>query len=268
MNSAGSRRAGGALTARMRLPRTGFDVSVELSVAAGESVALMGPSGAGKSSVLHAIAGTERIAEGRIVLGGAGGAAVCGGASVAGSELVLADAAQRVHLPPHRRAIGMLGQDPRLFPHLTALGNIAFGARAGGRSKQDAARDAAQWLQRLGLNEVGAQRPAALSGGQRQRIALARALAATPRLLLIDEPFASLDVEAAADMRELVCDELARTATTAVIVSHSAADAEALAHRLIVIERGSIVQQGHVRDVLAQPATRFVRAVAASRAAG
>ena len=244
---------GSALAVRIRMQRTGFDVALELDVAAGETLAVMGPSGAGKSSLLHAIAGTEHIREGRITLTGAPQA-----------EVVLADASSGVHLPPHRRAIGMLGQDPRLFPHLTAHGNIAFGARARGRSKRDAADVAAAWLERLGLAEVSKQRPEALSGGQRQRIALARALAASPRLLLIDEPFASLDVEAAADMRELVREELARTGTTALVVSHSAVDAAELAHRLVVIERGRIVQQGGVREVLAAPATRFVRAVAAT----
>lgn len=245
--------AGGALAVRMRVPRTGFDVHLALSVAAGETLALMGPSGAGKSSVLHAIAGTERIVEGRITLERAPGDAV-----------VLADASRRTHLPPHQRAIGMLGQDPRLFPHLTAHGNIAFGARAGGQSKRDADAAATAWLNQLTLTEVSRQRPAQLSGGQRQRIALARALAARPALLLIDEPFASLDVEAAQNMRELVRTELDRTGTTAIVVSHSAVDAVALAHRLVVMERGVVVQQGEVREVLAAPATSFVRAVAAT----
>ena len=253
---------GNALAARIRVPRTGFDVNLELKVAAGETLALMGPSGAGKSSVLHAIAGTERITEGRIAL--MTSAENAGAASDAGGPFVLADSESRTHLPPHQRAIGMLGQDSRLFPHLTAHGNIAFGARAGGRAKRDASATATSWLERLGLAEVSKQRPEALSGGQRQRIALARALAASPRLLLIDEPFASLDVEAAADMRELVREELARTGTTALVVSHSAVDAAALAHRLVVIERGRVVQHGEVQNVLANPATRFVRAVAAT----
>lgn len=246
--------AGLGLAACLRVPRTGFDVDIELDVAAGETLALMGPSGAGKSSVLHAIAGIERIASGRITLGQQGNE----------PAVVLACSEQGVHLPPHRRAIGMLGQDPRLFPHLTAHGNIAFGARAGGGGKRAAAAAATEWLERLGLTEVSGQRPAEVSGGQRQRIALARALAASPRLLLIDEPFASLDVEAAADMRDLVRGELARTGTTAIVVSHSAVDAVALAHRLVVMERGVIVQQGDTSEVLASPATRFVRAVTAT----
>lgn len=243
------------MQAQLRMPRTGFDVDVELTVAGGETLSIMGPSGAGKSSVLHAIAGTERIAEGRIALQGSE-------AGPGSRETVLTDTADRVHLPPHRRSIGMLGQEPRLFPHLNAIGNIAFGARAGGVAKREAEAVAHEWLGKLGLSEIADARPAALSGGQRQRVALARALAAGPRLLLIDEPFASLDVEVAADMRALVRDALARTATTALVVSHSAADAVALAHRLIVIERGRIVQTGAVREVLQAPATRFVRAVA------
>lgn len=238
------------LTARFTVPRTGFDVQVELDVHPGQALALMGPSGAGKSTIVHAIAGIERIASGLIQLG----------------DTVLADG-QR-HLPPHRRSVGLLGQNPMLFPHLGAAGNIAFAARASGQGKAQAEQVARQWLERLGLGELAGQRPAALSGGQRQRIALARALAARPRLLLIDEPFASLDVEAAADMRQLVRAELERTGMTAIVVSHSAADAVALAGELAVIERGRMVQQGPVRQVLADPATRFVRAVAATLPAG
>ncbi|MHA3684035.1 ATP-binding cassette domain-containing protein [Leucobacter sp. HY1908] len=240
-----------ALSAAIGMPRTGFELDVSFELMAGETLALMGPSGAGKSSIVHALAGTERLTAGRIVLGGAQG-------------LVLADAGERVHVPPHARGVGLLGQEPRLFPHLSAARNIAFAARARGTGKREALAEADGWLTRLGLDEVAAKLPAELSGGQRQRIALARALAAAPRLLLVDEPFASLDVEAAADMRALLREELKRTGTTAVVVSHSAVDAAELAHRLIVIERGRIAQQGEVHAVLAAPATRFVRAVAAT----
>lgn len=238
------------LSGGFRIPRSGFDVQVELDVGPGQALALMGPSGAGKSTIVHAIAGIEKISSGKIQLG----------------QTVLADAHR--HLPPHQRSVGLLGQNPRLFPHLSATANIAFAARASGQSKSDAERVAGNWLERLGLENLAMQRPSALSGGQHQRIALARALAARPKLLLIDEPFASLDVEAAADMRLLVRTELERTGMTAIVVSHSAADAVALAGELAVIEHGRIVQQGPVRQVLEQPATRFVRAVAATLPAG
>ena len=238
-----------ALSAVIGMPRTGFEVDVAFELSAGETLALMGPSGAGKSSIVHALAGTERLTSGRVVLGDP-------------QHGLLADAATGTHLPPHARGVGLLGQEPRLFPHLSAVRNIAFAARARGARKGEALAEAEEWLERLGLGETAPKLPVELSGGQRQRIALARALAAAPRLLLVDEPFASLDVEAAADMRVLLREELQRTGTTAVVVSHSAVDAAELAHRLVVIERGRIVQQGSVRAVLAAPATRFVRAVA------
>ncbi|MGP7812339.1 ATP-binding cassette domain-containing protein [Glutamicibacter soli] len=238
------------LTARLEIPRTGFTVRAEFTVESGQVLALMGPSGAGKSTIVHALAGIQKLGAGRIELDGA----------------VLADA--RTHVPPHRRQIGLLGQDPHLFPHLDAAKNIAFGARAGGMDKAAAAREAARWLHRLGLGEIAGQRPAALSGGQRQRIALARALAAEPRVLLIDEPFASLDVEAAVDMRLLVREQLQRTGIRAVIVSHAAADAQALADQLLVLERGAATHHGPVAQVFAAPATRFMRAVVATLPAG
>ncbi|WP_396277841.1 ABC transporter ATP-binding protein [Glutamicibacter creatinolyticus] len=234
------------LTARFAVPRSGFEVSIDLELDRGQALALMGPSGAGKSTIVHALAGIEQISGGQITLDG--------------QRL----AAPGVHLPPHRRGIGLLGQDPRLFPHLDAASNIAFGARAGGKDKRQARQVAQGWLERLDFQALAGQRPAALSGGQRQRIALARALAAGPKMLLVDEPFASLDVEAAADMRELLRTELQRTGMTSIVISHSAADAIALAGQLAVIEHGVVVQRGPVAEVLSAPATRFVRAVAAT----
>ena len=234
------------LHARLQIRRSGFTVRAEFTVESGAVLALMGPSGAGKSTIVHVLAGIQKLSAGRIELDGT----------------VLAD--ERIHMPPHRRQIGLLGQDPHLFPHLDAARNIAFGARAGGMDKAAAAKEAARWLHRLGLEEIAGQRPAALSGGQRQRIALARALAAAPRVLLIDEPFASLDVEAAADMRLLVREQLRRTGISAVIVSHAAADTTALADELMVLERGEPTHHGPVAQVFAHPDTRFMRAVVAS----
>ncbi|WP_159613327.1 ATP-binding cassette domain-containing protein [Glutamicibacter sp. JC586] len=234
------------LKADFTVPRTGFEVKVAFEVLSGTTLAIMGPSGSGKSTIVNAIAGIQQISRGRIELDGK----------------LLADA--RVHLAPHQRGVGLLGQEPHLFPHLDALKNIAFGARAGGQDKAAALRSAAAWLERLDLVELAGSRPAALSGGQRQRIALARALAARPKLLLIDEPFASLDVEAAMDMRALVREELTRTSTSAIVISHSAADALALADQLLVLERGQILDSGPVAQVFSAPANRFMRAVVAT----
>ncbi|HRA09853.1 MAG TPA: ABC transporter ATP-binding protein [Microbacteriaceae bacterium] len=243
-----SLRAGALLDAKLRVPRHSFDVELALSVREGEVLALMGPSGSGKSTALAALAGTVGIESGRIVLDGR----------------VLADPGARVHVPPSKRAVGLLGQDPMLFPHMTVTENIAFAARPHHERAAGATEESKAWLERLELGELAAQHPAALSGGQRQRVALARALAARPRLLLLDEPFSSLDVEAAQDMRVLVGEQLARSGTTSILVSHDASDALALADRLVVIESGRIVQHGEISDVLAAPVTRFVAAVAAS----
>jgi molybdate transport system ATP-binding protein/molybdopterin molybdotransferase len=219
-------------------------LDVSLRVPAGEVLAVMGPSGAGKTTLLHALAGLTRMDAGRIVLG----------------DVVLADA--RTHVPPARRGVGLLGQEALLFPHMSAAANIAFAARAVGLDRAEANDAAAAWLERTDLADLADRRPHQLSGGQRQRVALARALAARPRLLLLDEPFSSLDVEAASRLRETVAAHL--PGTTTVVVSHSAADAEALADRLVVIERGRIVQDGTVDAVLDSPATTFAAAVAMS----
>lgn len=234
------------LDARIVVARSAFTVDVRLSVDPGKTLALMGRSGAGKSTLIEALAGILRLDDGHIEVGGTR----------------IAD--RSVHLPPAARAVGLLGQEANLFPHLTAAENIAFAARAAGSSKAEARREALERLARLGLGEFAEQRPHGLSGGQRQRIALARALAAKPRLMLLDEPFASLDVEAAADMRILIREELHTHGTTAVLVSHDAVDAVSLADRLIVLDEGRIVQEGAVDAVLGAPANRFVSAVAAT----
>nr|WP_274606845.1 ATP-binding cassette domain-containing protein [Microbacterium esteraromaticum] len=215
-----------------------------MSLQPGEVVAVMGPSGAGKTTLLDALSGLTHLDAGRVEVDG----------------VVLADA--RRHTPPSRRAIGLLGQDPLLFPHMTAVGNIAFAARSAGSSRAEAMTIAQEWMPRIGLADLGDRRPDQLSGGQRQRVALARALAARPRLLLLDEPFSSLDVQAAAQLRQVVGEHV--NGTTTVIVSHTLADAQSLAPRLVMLEDGRITQDGTLSDVLAAPATPFAGAVAAT----
>jgi len=232
----------GGLDAHVVVRHAGVDAA--LRVADGEVVAVMGPSGAGKTTLLEAIAGLVRLDDGHVDVGGTR----------------LADA--RRHIPPSRRSIGLLGQDALLFPHMTAAENIAFGARNSGQDRAESRRSAAMWLDRIGLPGLDARRPDELSGGQRQRIALARALAAAPRLLLLDEPFTSLDVEAAAQLREVVRDQ--RGSTTTILVSHGILDAQALAGRLVILQSGRIVQDAAVADVLTSPATPFAAAVADS----
>lgn len=235
-------RMSGSLDAHVVVARASLDV--RLSLEPGEVVAVMGPSGAGKTTLLDALSGLTRLDAGRVAIDGE----------------VLADADR--HAPPSRRAIGLLGQDPLLFPHMSAARNIAFAAQSAGSSRAEAVAIAEDWMPRIGLPELGARHPDQLSGGQRQRVALARALAARPRLLLLDEPFSSLDVQAAAQLRAVVKEQL--RGTTTIIVSHTLADAQSLAGRLVILEHGRITQEGPLTEVLASPRTPFTQAVAAT----
>jgi molybdate transport system ATP-binding protein len=247
MAGGGAAVTGQSLDARVTVHRPGFDLDAAIAVSAGETVAVMGPSGAGKSTLLATLAGLERLHAGRIRVG----------------ERTLDSASRpRVRTSPDRRGVVLLGQEPRLFPHLTALENIAFGPRAAGTARTVAEADADEWLWRVGLDGLGARRPVQLSGGQQQRVALARALATSPAVLLLDEPLTSLDIETAADIRAVLRDQLSATRTTAVVATHDAVDAVALASHLVVLESGRVTQSGSVREVLAAPETRFVAAVA------
>ncbi|WP_405216280.1 sulfate/molybdate ABC transporter ATP-binding protein [Agrococcus sp. Ld7] len=237
--------SGAALDARIVVHRAhGMTVRAHVRAAAGEVVALIGPSGAGKSTILQAIAGSVPLAEGEVVIG----------------DLRVASA--RRSLPAHRRGVVLLDQHARLFPHLTASENVAFGLRARGLTTAAAAQQATAWLDRVGLHGLGDRAPERLSGGQQQRVALARALAVEPALVLLDEPFTSLDVETAADVRALVQEQLASSGATALVVTHAAEDAAAIAGRIVVVEAGGIAQQGAVRSVLERPTTRFAAAFA------
>ncbi|HWV25768.1 MAG TPA: ATP-binding cassette domain-containing protein, partial [Aeromicrobium sp.] len=196
------------LRADVDVIRDGFHLRADVDVAAGGCLAVLGPNGAGKSTLLAAIAGLVRLREGVVTLG----------------ERTLERPGQ-VRLRPDQRRITLLDQKPRLFPHLTAAQNIAFGPRSRGRDRGSARRIALDWLERVELPDRADARPHELSGGQQQRVALARALAAEPEALLLDEPFAALDTESAVAIRSLLAVELARTATTSVLVTHDVADA-------------------------------------------
>lgn len=238
---------GAALAAEIVVARRGFRLEARIECAPGEVVAVMGPSGAGKSTLLAAIAGLARLSEGKIRIG---------------ERDVASVARPRRHIPAAQRGAVLLGQDARLFPHLTARENIAFGPRARGIDRKVALGDADDWLWRVGLPGMGDRRPSQLSGGQQQRVAIARALATAPQVLLLDEPLTSLDPETAADVRAMLHDQLTATHATAIVVTHDAVDAAALATRLIVVEEGRVTQHGSVREVLRAPATRFVATVA------
>lgn len=233
------------LRAHVVVPRERFTVDVSLQVDAGETVAVMGPSGAGKSTLLQALAGLQPLHAGEIAVEG---------------RIVDSVDAPRVRTEPMRRGVVLLGQKPRLFPHLSAGENVAFGPRAAGVDARSARADADDWLDRVGLPGAGARMPHELSGGEQQRVAVARALAASPRVVLLDEPLVALDPETAGDIRRMLRDQL--ISTTTVAVTHDASDAVALAERLIVVEAGRVTQSGPVREVLAAPASGFVASIA------
>ncbi len=226
---------------QLRLSRLNLDAA--FTVAAGEVVALLGPNGSGKSTILRALAGLLPLAGGRVVLDGT----------------VLEDPARRARIPPEKRPIGLMFQDYLLFPHLTALENVAFGLRARGTDKNAAREKAAQTLARLDLDgRVAAALPGAMSGGQQQRVAMARALVTEPKLLLLDEPLAALDVSVKTDVRRVLRATLRQSQAANVLVTHDLLDAVALGDRMVVIEDGGIVQTGTPAEVTAHPRSRYV----------
>ena len=230
------------LEARVVVQRTGFHLDAQLQVGAGDVLAVLGPNGAGKSTLLRALAGLLPDHTGTVSL----------------DDDVLDDASGRVRTPPQDRRTGVVFQDYRLFPHLTALDNIAFGPRSRGVPKAGARAQAADWLDRLGLAEHAHQRPAQLSGGQAQRVALARALCGDPELLLLDEPLAALDVDTRRSVRAELGGQLRAFAGPAVLVTHDPIEALTLADHLLVLEAGAVAQQGPAELIARRPATPYV----------
>ncbi|MCW2831013.1 MAG: molybdenum transporter ATP-binding protein [Aeromicrobium sp.] len=223
---------------------TDRDVQATLEVQHGETVAVLGPNGSGKSTMLAAIAGTLRPDAGRADLDGR----------------VLLDSADGTWLPPHLRGTALLAQEPLLFPHLSALDNVAFGPRSTGLGRRDSRDVARRWLDEVGALELADRRPALLSGGQAQRVAVARALAAEPALLLLDEPMAALDVTVVPAIRHVLKRVL--RGRTAIIVTHDVLDALLLADRVVIMDGGRVVEAGSTRDVLARPRSTFAAGIA------
>ncbi|ROS59351.1 molybdate transport system ATP-binding protein [Frigoribacterium sp. PhB160] len=253
--SAGGGSAG--LVARLRLVRGGFAVALDLEVARGEVVALLGPNGAGKSTVLSALAGLLPAGSSTVVLDGE----VLDSGSASAPDGVRdgrPNGRRVVHVPARSRRVGTVFQDYRLFPHLSALENVAFGLRARGVPATDARSRARAELARVGLAEHAGRTPGALSGGQAQRVAVARALAPDPCLLLLDEPLAALDAESRVLLRSALGDVLRDVSAATVLVTHDPVDAVALADRVVVLEDGVEVQHGTPTAVLTDPHTPYV----------
>ncbi len=234
------------LHAELEVRRGEFALDVKLAVRPGEVIALLGPNGAGKSTLLSVLAGLLSPDRGRVELDGR----------------MLLETGSNTWVPAHRRGVGLLAQEPLLFPHLSAVDNVAFGPRSAGASRVRARQTAEHWLSEVDCESLSDRKPAQLSGGQAQRIALARALAADPELLLLDEPMAALDIDAAPAMRGLLHRILSEQRRPAVLVTHDVLDAVVLADRVLVLGDGRMVEQGATRDVLARPTTEFTARIA------
>ncbi|WP_441249206.1 ABC transporter ATP-binding protein [Kitasatospora sp. McL0602] len=230
------------LDALLRVERAAFRLDLALTAAPGEVIALLGPNGAGKSTALRALAGLLPLSSGHLRLDGA----------------PLEDPAAGLHTPAEHRPVGVVFQDYLLFPHLSALDNVAFGLRCQGLRRGPARATALPWLERMGLADHADARPGALSGGQAQRVALARALAVRPRLLLLDEPLAALDARTRLEVRAQLRRHLAEFEAVAVLVTHDPLDAMVLADRLVVIEDGTQVQAGTPAEIARHPRTDYI----------
>lgn len=227
-------------------------VDAEVDTGSGTLV-LVGPNGAGKSSLLSFLLGVLPIEHGRVTVG----------------ETVLLDTAAAVDVPVEYRRLGYVPQDYALFPHLSVRQNVAFAlASAPSRLHRRArAHRVDAVLHDLGLEALGDRRPWRLSGGEQQRVALARALSVCPRALLLDEPLAALDVRSRAEVRGFLAAYLRKLGLPTIVVTHDAADARELGHRIAVLEAGKITQTGSWEELCAGPASRFVEDFVASTSA-
>ncbi|NMO17701.1 ABC transporter ATP-binding protein [Pyxidicoccus fallax] len=211
---------------------------LSLAVEPGEVIALLGPSGCGKTTTLRLVAGFERPDTGTVTLEGR----VLAGPSA--------------FVPPEQRSVGMVFQDYALFPHLSVLDNVTFGL--GALPRADAQARARSMLKLFGLEGFESRMPHALSGGQQQRVALARALAPGPRVLLLDEPFSSLDSALRVSTRGEVRRVLKSLGATVMLVTHDQGEAMAFADRLVVMRAGKVEQVGTPEAVYSTPRTAFV----------
>ncbi len=209
---------------------------IDLTVADSETVAIMGPSGSGKTTLLRVIAGLEPPDEGSIMWNRRSLDAV----------------------PPHRRDFGLMFQDYALFPHRTVAGNIAFGLRMQGASREKAAGRVVEVLDLVGLAGMGSRPVGTLSGGEQQRVALARTLAPSPRLILLDEPIGSLDRVLRDRLLEEMRSIFEQLAIGVVYVTHDREEAFAVADRVAIIESGRIVRTGLPKEVWTDPRSEFV----------
>jgi len=241
----GSRKpilGGDALAMSGSIERGSFHLAADLSVAPGEVLAVLGPNGAGKTTLLRALSGLEALSSGSIRLG----------------DLTLDDAATDTFVAPEDRPVGLVFQDYRLFPHLVVRDNVAYAPRVRGAGRRLAREVADTWLERFDLTHLANRRPHEISGGQAQQVALARALAADPKLLLLDEPLAALDARTRLGVRAQLRSHIDQFTGPVLIITHDPLEAMIMADRLLVIENGRVVQQGSPAEVARRPATQYV----------
>ncbi len=210
--------------------------NLDLSMKPGELLALLGPSGCGKTTTLRVLAGMETPDAGSVHIGGA----------------------DMTHAPVRGRGIGIVFQSYSLFPHMTAVQNVAYGLRLAGASKSRRSARAAELLEMVGLVEHAQKHPGQLSGGQQQRVALARALAIEPRVLLLDEPLSALDAQVRVLLREEIKRIQLQSGTTTLLVTHDQEEALTIADRVGVMLGGQIEQLGTPEQLYCTPRTAFI----------
>ncbi|MCB9753927.1 MAG: ABC transporter ATP-binding protein [Myxococcales bacterium] len=220
-----------------------FELDVELAGDDGPLV-VIGPNGSGKTTLLRVLAGALEPTRAEIEVG----------------DRVLYSSRRGARVPIEERRVGYVPQGYGLFPHLSALDNVAFGLSMGARRlpRAEARRRARRLLDELGCGELAVRTPAGLSGGERQRVALARALVIEPELLLLDEPLTALDVRARRAVRGFLADRLRALGRPSILVTHDVRDIATLGVQVCVLERGRVVQRGALAQLRAAPASEFV----------
>jgi len=217
--------------------------SLSLSIEAGSWTYILGPSASGKTTLLRVIAGLQGLDAGEVRIDG----------TTATNH--------RVQTPPHRRGAGFLFQEPSLWPHLSALANVALGVREEGLARRERFERAREWLGKAGVANLADKFPAQLSGGEAQRVAMARTLASRPRILLLDEPTARLDPH----LGEAMLEELARVhrelALTTLCVTHHFDSPMKGGDRAVIIERGAVCHDGPISQIANAPATPFTESL-------
>jgi ABC-type Fe3+/spermidine/putrescine transport system ATPase subunit len=215
---------------------------VSLHIAAGERLAIVGPSGCGKSTILRVLAGIDVPTQGQVLLDGS----------------IVSDSG-RIILPPHRRGVAMVFQDLALWPNLSVLANVKLGLASRGLSRKESHHRATEALALCKIEGIADRRPAAISGGQQQRAAIARALAAEPGCLFLDEPFSGLDLVTKAALLEDISRIVDARKVTLVLVTHDPLEAATLCRSAILLEQGRVEQSGRLEELLDEPKTELLR---------